>query len=213
MNQSTNEPAFAVTGLTADQQPNHQSLQPPASLDHRAIRKSDMNASSDSPITVTGPALADTMRPDASPVESRRNEFVRAQIALAREIDGLSLKQALLDFELANVRVLDLTARLVEANNRVIANQATADASQSKLDSAAAELSSAHAEIDRLNAQLLEARQDAIHRTVGADAARSETEALRSHLLATQAEMKELRNSPTFRIVQKIGSLKRMIRR
>lgn len=34
---------------------------------------------------------------------------------LEKELDGLSLQQALLDFEVANARVMDLTQRLVEA--------------------------------------------------------------------------------------------------
>lgn len=42
---------------------------------------------------------------------------------LTRRLDRLNLTQALLDFEVANARVLDLTARLVESNKRVIALQ------------------------------------------------------------------------------------------
>ncbi|MGH2706065.1 MAG: hypothetical protein ACRDJ4_13530 [Actinomycetota bacterium] len=36
--------------------------------------------------------------------------------ALERELDRLSLHQALLDFEIANARVVDLTERLVESS-------------------------------------------------------------------------------------------------
>ena len=43
---------------------------------------------------------------------------------LTRRLDRLNLTQALLDFELANARVLDLTARLVESNKRVLTLQA-----------------------------------------------------------------------------------------
>ena len=53
--------------------------------------------------------------------------------AVAAELDELSLTQALLDFEVANARVIDLTQRLVEAD-RVIAELRT------ELDEARAEL-------------------------------------------------------------------------
>lgn len=39
--------------------------------------------------------------------------------AVAADLDELSLTQALLDFEVANARVLDLTQRLVEANRTI----------------------------------------------------------------------------------------------
>jgi hypothetical protein len=44
---------------------------------------------------------------------------LREQQELSAQIDRLSLEQALLDVEVANARVLDLTARLVEANQRI----------------------------------------------------------------------------------------------
>ena len=53
---------------------------------------------------------------------------------LRRQMDELSLTQALLDFEMANARVLDLTARLVEANSRVLGLQAEADAARRTID-------------------------------------------------------------------------------
>ena len=40
---------------------------------------------------------------------------------LGRELDRLSLTQALLDFEVANARVTDLTQRLVGAANEIAA--------------------------------------------------------------------------------------------
>ena len=40
--------------------------------------------------------------------------------ALRREMDELSLKQALVDFEVANARVLDLTRRLMETQAEVV---------------------------------------------------------------------------------------------
>ena len=55
------------------------------------------------------------------------SQTVREHDRLAREIDALSLRQALLDFEMANARVLDLTARLVEANTRVLKLQRELD--------------------------------------------------------------------------------------
>ncbi|MCZ7527357.1 MAG: hypothetical protein M5U14_13845 [Acidimicrobiia bacterium] len=39
--------------------------------------------------------------------------------ALAHEMDQLSLEQALIDFEIANARVRDLTERLVEATSTI----------------------------------------------------------------------------------------------
>ncbi len=40
---------------------------------------------------------------------------------LERELDRLSLTQALRDFEVANARVLDLTQRLIAASNDLVA--------------------------------------------------------------------------------------------
>jgi hypothetical protein len=40
---------------------------------------------------------------------------------VGRELDRLSLSQALLDFEVANARVADLTQRLIEASNEIAA--------------------------------------------------------------------------------------------
>ena len=56
--------------------------------------------------------------------------------ALTRRLDRLNLTQALLDFEIANARVLDLTARLVDSNKRVLTLQAEADTSRAALDGA-----------------------------------------------------------------------------
>jgi hypothetical protein len=46
---------------------------------------------------------------------------------LSRELDRLSLTQALLDFEVANARVTDLTQRLIEASNEITALRAELD--------------------------------------------------------------------------------------
>ena len=52
---------------------------------------------------------------------------------LTRRLDRLNLTQALLDFEIANARVLDLTARLVESNKRVLTLQADNDSTRQAL--------------------------------------------------------------------------------
>ena len=62
-------------------------------------------------------------------------------------MDALSLSQALLDFEMANARVLDLTARLVEANGRVLGLQSEADAARRTADDVRASLASRDAEL------------------------------------------------------------------
>jgi hypothetical protein len=55
-------------------------------------------------------------------VEGEVVEATRSQAQLADEMDALSLRQALLDFEVANARTRDLTERLValvEENDRL----------------------------------------------------------------------------------------------
>jgi hypothetical protein len=47
--------------------------------------------------------------------------------SLREEIDRLSLEQALRDFEVANARVVDLTQRLISANDRVVDQQRELD--------------------------------------------------------------------------------------
>ena len=47
--------------------------------------------------------------------------------SLQEEIDRLSLEQALRDFEVANARVIDLTQRLISANEKVLAVQKESD--------------------------------------------------------------------------------------
>lgn len=59
---------------------------------------------------------------------------------VAAEIDELSLTQALLDFEVANARVLDLTQRLVEANRVIEELRAEVDETRAELT----ELTSVH---------------------------------------------------------------------
>ena len=69
---------------------------------------------------------------------------------LRRQMDELSLTQALLDFEMANARVLDLTARLVEANGRVLGLQAEADAARRTIDEVRGSLAAKEAELAEL---------------------------------------------------------------
>jgi hypothetical protein len=48
-------------------------------------------------------------------------------VSLREEIDRLSLEQALRDFEVANERVMDLTQRLISANDKVVEQQTELD--------------------------------------------------------------------------------------
>ncbi len=50
-----------------------------------------------------------------------------------RELDRLSLTQALLDFEVANARVTDLTQRLIDASNEIAALRAELDRRSAQL--------------------------------------------------------------------------------
>ncbi len=59
---------------------------------------------------------------------------------LTRRLDRLNLTQALLDFEIANARVLDLTSRVVDSNKRVLKLQAEADSARQALDGARADI-------------------------------------------------------------------------
>lgn len=59
---------------------------------------------------------------------------------LTHELDRLSLTQALLDFEVANARVTDLTQRLIDAANEIAALRTELDRRSQQL----AELDKAH---------------------------------------------------------------------
>lgn len=64
-----------------------------------------------------------------------------------REMDRLSLTQALVDFEVANARVTDLTQRLIEAANEIAALRA-------ELDRRAAEV----AEVQKAHRSMVESK-------------------------------------------------------
>jgi hypothetical protein len=54
-------------------------------------------------------------------------------VSLREEIDRLSLEQALRDFEVANERVMDLTQRLISANDKVVEQQTELDRARVEL--------------------------------------------------------------------------------
>ena len=114
--------------------------------------------------------------------DAHEHEHEHDHDRLVREIDALSLRQALLDFEMANARVLDLTARLVEANARVVRLQTELDAFSSVSDERVA---SATAEIGVLRESVL-----------AIDAAKVQAEAAAAR---DRAELAAIRSSRTFR--------------
>lgn len=134
---------------------------------------------------------------DVSETESEAvSQTVREHDRLAREIDALSLRQALLDFEMANARVLDLTARLVEANTRVLKLQRELDGFTAAADAQRSELADGNAR--------LQARTDALEASLAQAEATSERRGV---------ELQELRSSTTFRIVRRIGRVVARVRR
>lgn len=102
-----------------------------------------------------------------------------AHDVLSRQIDALSLRQALLDFEMANARVLDLTARLVESNARVMKLQR---------------------ELDTVSVELGE-QTDRVH---SLDTARSDAEASALNL---RSELATIRSSTSFRVARRVSRL------
>jgi hypothetical protein len=54
---------------------------------------------------------------------------VNDDISLQRAVDQVSLEQALRDFDVANVRVIDLTRRLVASEREIVALQRQVDES------------------------------------------------------------------------------------
>ncbi len=138
---------------------------------------------------------------------------------LQQRIDALSLGQALVDFEMANARVLDLTARLVEANERVRRFGRESDAARTALQSVSDERDRMRTDhMAAVNEVAVLAREIGLHREVIAarDARVLELEgeiASRDVQVAhAHAEMAALRNSVTFRLSAKLGALKRLLR-
>ena len=153
--------------------------------------------------------------------------------ALTRQIDALSLAQALVDFEMANARVLDLTARLVEANERVtrfgrkeaeaveamrVAEAravATADAerllAESTLTHTAAneELARVRAELAVLHSELDAHRAVIAARDHDASALHREIAARDEVIRARTDELNEMRGSLTYRVASKLTSVMR----
>jgi hypothetical protein len=84
-------------------------------------------------MSVTEPSEASTVPVDALTIAAGEDVAAvapapgRSQSELAHELDGLSLKQALIDFEVANARTRDLTQRLVAlvAENRALEQELT----------------------------------------------------------------------------------------
>jgi hypothetical protein len=131
----------------------------------------------------------------------------RTDSELERQIDALSLNQALLDFELANARVLDLTARLVEANTRVLRHQGETDALraeiagfQARVDAAQAEVATSAQNAEAASADAAAARLEALGAQAERDAAKTQTAVVAAELAATH-------NSRTFRMARKLKSL------
>jgi hypothetical protein len=104
-----------------------------------------------------------TIEPDTTPAEEVSALTIDAD-ELTRRLDRLNLTQALLDFELANARVLDLTARLVESNKRVLTLQNGADGVQAELDAARLGLEGARRDIAELQRRLAEMEASTTYR-------------------------------------------------
>lgn len=133
-------------------------------------------------------------------------------VELVRQIDALSLSQALVDFEMANARVLDLTARLVEANERVVRfGRQAADASEAAradramLADAQSTVAVLTGEIDALREVIAARDRDALM-LHGEIAARDEVIRVRTN------EVAALRSSRAYRLGSRIGSLTRVFR-
>lgn len=100
---------------------------------------------------------------DSVPSEEVRALHIDAD-ELTRRLDRLNLTQALLDFELANARVLDLTARLVESNKRVLTLQHDADAAHHELTAACAGLDGARVDIAELQRRIADIESSTTYR-------------------------------------------------
>ena len=87
-----------------------------------------------------------------------------ADAALESELDRLSLMQAVRDFEIANARVIDLTQRLISANQRIVELQKANDLSETAL----VELQSRHDELHGRHAELRGSRAYQMAQKAGA---------------------------------------------
>ena len=87
-----------------------------------------------------------------------------AAAQLESELDRLSLMQAVRDFEIANARVVDLTQRLISANQRIVELQRVNDLSETAL----VELQSRHAELHSRHAELAGSRAYQLAQKAGA---------------------------------------------
>ena len=95
----------------------------------------------DTMMTETTDAVeADVIAEPSDAVEAAVAALAMSAEELTRRLDRINLTQALLDFEIANARVLDLTSRVVDSNKRVLKQQAEADASRLALDGARADI-------------------------------------------------------------------------
>lgn len=113
---------------------------------------------------------------------TERTEGASFPDELVRRLDALSLQQALIDFELANARVLDLTARLVEATNASVRRQAELDAMHATISGVRTELAAA-LEMERVA-------------TAAAGVA--------------QGALTAIESSPTYRVVRAVGRVRRL---
>ncbi len=110
------------------------------------------------------------------------------QQLVVAELDRLSLEQALLDVEVANARVIDLTARLVEANQRSAASRAEVEALRAHITS-------------------LEAADDVRHRAVN-----DEIAARQAVLDAQAAHLDAQKASTAYRWAAKVWNLRNALR-
>lgn len=113
---------------------------------------------------------------------------VRDQAVLSAQMDRLSLEQALLDVEVANARVLDLTARLVESNQRI---------------------SSLVGDVDGLRSR---AERVKVEAEVEIASAKEELASQQAHLDAQQVHLDAQKSSTAFRWASKVWNLRNALR-
>jgi hypothetical protein len=106
------------------------------------------------PVTTT---KATTTRAPATST-SVNGERASGDAQLERELDRLSLEQAVRDFEIANSRVVDLTQRLISANQQIVELQRLNDISETAL----IEVQTRYAEVSTSRAYQLAQRAGAI---------------------------------------------------